>query len=174
MEQEEKVSETPRGEAEMSMVAAKTASPAKGQLSLESMFGWGSGASQTAEALVEKPMNTQLEVKQEVQAQNMQLGGQVSGRLRHWKQMRPYGAAPGKIKNLTGQQKVYAIEMVDASMQAGVSKNKSMEKTAGHMKISLSQMKRLMTTEEREYWLTWAKQEDRRGQEREGTVRRRG
>jgi hypothetical protein len=88
--------------------------------------------------------------------------------------MRLYGAAPVKIKNLTGQQKVYAIEMVDASMQAGVSKNKSMEKTAGHMKISLSQMKRLMRTEEREYWLTWAKQEDRRGQEREGTVRRRG
>jgi hypothetical protein len=88
--------------------------------------------------------------------------------------MRPYGAAPVKMKNLTGQQKVFAIEMVDEQMRAGVSKNKSMEKTAGHMKISLSQMKRLMRTEEREYWLTWAKQEDRRGQEREGTVRRRG
>ena len=59
-------------------------------------------------------------------------------------------------------------------MQAGVSKNKSMEKTAGHMKISLSQMKRLMRTEEREYWMTWAKQEDRRGHAREGTVRRQG
>ena len=35
-EQEETVSETPRGEAEMSMVAANTASPAKGQLSLKS------------------------------------------------------------------------------------------------------------------------------------------
>ena len=128
---------------------------------------------------VEKPMKTAVVPVEKpsynvVAAQNGRLGGQVSGRSRHWKQMRPYGAAPVKIKNLTGQQKVYAIEMVDASMQAGVSKNKSMEKTAGHMKISLSQMKRLMRTEEREYWLTWAKQEDRRGHEREGTVRRRG
>ena len=79
-----------------------------------------------------------------------------------------------KMKNLTSQQKVFAIEMVDAQMQAGVSKNKSMAKTAGHMSISLSQIKRLMKAEEKEYWLTWAKQEDRRGQEREGTVRRRG
>ena len=79
-----------------------------------------------------------------------------------------------KMKNLTGQQKVFAIEMVDEQMRAGVSKNKSMEKTAGHMKISLSQMKRLMRTEEKEYWLTWAKQEDRRGHAREGTDRRQG
>ena len=125
---------------------------------------------------VEKPMETEPRVKQDVQEMLAQktLCGIVSGRRRHWKQMRPYGAAPVKIKNLTGQQKVYAIEMVDASMQAGVSKNKSMEKTAGHMKISLSQIKRLMKAEEKEYWLTWAKQEDRRGQERAGTVRRRG
>ena len=87
--------------------------------------------------------------------------------------MRPYGAEPVKMKNLTGQQKVFAIEMVDASMQAGVSKNKSMEKTAGHMGISLSQIKRLVKAEQSEYWLTWANQEDRRGQERAGTFRRR-
>ena len=59
-EAEEMVSETPRGEAEMSMVAANTASPARGQLSLTSMFGWGSGASQTAVASVEKPRSTKL------------------------------------------------------------------------------------------------------------------
>ena len=76
VEQEEKVSETPREEAEMSMVTAKTASPAKGQLSLKAMFGWGSGASQTAVVLVEKPMKTEPTVKQEVRdivAQNSQM-----------------------------------------------------------------------------------------------------
>ena len=109
MEQEEKVSETPREEAEMSMVAAKTASPAKGQLSLKAMFGWGSGASQTAVVLVEKPMKTETkpEVKQEVRdmvAQNTQLGT-VSGRRRHYRQQKPHGAAPQKLKNLTGQHR---------------------------------------------------------------------
>ena len=64
LEQEEKVSETPREEAVMSMVAAKTASPAKQQLSLKAMFGWGSGASQTAVVLVEKPMKTSLQASE--------------------------------------------------------------------------------------------------------------
>ena len=78
-------------------------------------------------APVEKPMKTAVVPVEKpsydvVLAQNRQLGGQVSGRLRHYKQMRPFGAAPMKMKNLTGQQKVYAIEMVDASVQAGVSK----------------------------------------------------
>ena len=72
VEQEEKVSETPRGEAEMSMVAAETASPAKRQLSLKSMFGWGSGASQTAVVLKEKPMKTEPTVKQDVQKMSPQ------------------------------------------------------------------------------------------------------
>ena len=176
VEQEEKVSETPREEAEMSMVAAKTASPAKEQLSLKAMFGWGSGASQTAVVLVEKPMNREPKVQQEVQdmvSRNTQLGTE-SSRRRHWRQQRPHGAAPPKMKNLTGQQKVFAIQMADASMQAGVSKNKSVAKTAKHMGISLSQMKRLMRAEEKEYWLTWAKQEDKRGKMSAGTVRRQG
>ena len=152
VEQEEKASETPREEAVMSMVAAKTASSAKQQLSLKAMFGWGSGASQTAVVPVEKPMKTEPKVKQEVQdmvAQNSQFG-QRSARRRHYRQQKVYGAAPQKLKSLTGQQKVFAIEMVDASMEAGVSKNKSVEKTAKHMGISLSQMKRLMKAEERE------------------------
>ena len=55
-----------------------------------------------------------------------------------------------KMKNLTGQQKVFAIEMVDASRQSGVSKNTSMEQTAKHMGISQSQIKRLMRAEETE------------------------
>ena len=176
---EQEAKETERPVEQEALVLRASASPAKQQLSLVRMFGWGSGASQTAVVPVvpvEKPMKTEPRVKQDVQEMLAQktLCGIVSGRRRHWRQMRPYGAAPVKMKNLTGQQKVFAIEMVDEQMRAGVSKNKSMEKTAGHMKISLSQMKRLMKAEEKEYWLTWAKQEDRRGQEREGTVRRRG
>jgi hypothetical protein len=81
VEQEAKVSE-------MSIVAAKTASPAKQQLSLIRMFGWGSGASQTAVAPVEKPMKTAVVPVEKpsynvVAAQNGRLGGQVSGRSRH-------------------------------------------------------------------------------------------
>ena len=71
VEQEAKETERPvEPEAkvsEMSIVAAKTASPAKIQLSLKSMFGWGSGASQTAVVPVEKPMKTEPRVKQDVQ-----------------------------------------------------------------------------------------------------------
>ena len=152
---EQEAKETERPVDQEALVLRASASPAKQQLSLVRMFGWGSGASQTVVVPVvpvDKPMKTEPRVKQDVQemlAQKSQCGI-LSGRRRHWRQMRPYGAAPVKMKNLTGQQKVYAIEMVDASMQAGVSKNKSMEKTAGHMKISLSPMKRLMKTEERE------------------------
>ena len=70
---------------EMSIVAAKTASPAKQQLSLVRMFGWGSGASQTAVVPVEKPMKTEPRVKQDVQEMLAQktLCGIVSGRRRH-------------------------------------------------------------------------------------------
>ena len=177
---EQEAKETERPVEQEALVLRASASPAKQQLSLVRMFGWGSGASQTAVVPVEKPMKTAVVPVEKpsynvVAAQNGQKGGLVSGRRRrNWLQMRPYGAAAVKLKNLTGQQKVFAIEMVDASMQSGFSKNKSMEKTALHMGISLSQIKRLMKAEEKEYWLTWAKQEDRRGREREGTVRRRG
>ena len=84
-EQEETVSETPRGEAEMSMVAANTASPAK------------------AVALVEKPRSTMLDVKRESQY----VSGIVSSRRRHYRQQRPFGTAVQKLKNLTAQQKVF-------------------------------------------------------------------
>ena len=92
---EQEAKETERPVEQEALVLRASASPAKQQLSLVRMFGWGSGASQTAVVPVvpvEKPMKTEPRVKQDVQemlAQKTQCGI-VSGRRRHWKQTRPF------------------------------------------------------------------------------------
>ena len=55
---EQEAKETERPVEQEALVLRASASPAKQQLSLVRMFGWGSGASQTAVVPVEKPMKT--------------------------------------------------------------------------------------------------------------------
>ncbi len=101
-EAQETVSEAPRGDARMSIVAASTASPAKRQISLKSMFGWGSGGGQAAVASGEANESSRggqaaVALIETTQSMNAQLG-EVSGRRRSHRAQKPWGSANDRKK----------------------------------------------------------------------------
>ena len=138
----------------------------KTQLSLSSCFkrqgSWGSGGEASTALVAVSPSKPQMPVP----------SSQIVLSRRRGRPKKAAGAPKGKYTSLSGQQRAWICREVPELMQDGFSLHGAYNKIVQELGCDIQTVRDIHR--DSEYWLAWAKEQDRKPSKRAGTNRRQG